>query len=183
MLAYMFYNYAFYVFGAVFNPFFLLYVAVFSLSFFALLFSLPRLDIVTLTQRLHPTVPVRWVSGFLLFLVVVLGGVELSQVLGTLVSGRTPQSPTLIYALDLSWVMPLMVLGAVWLWQRRPWGYVLATILMLKSMAYGLALVAMTAFVAGFSLTGFWDPLLPFYALITVGSLVSSLFLLKDIHP
>lgn len=180
MLVYMLYNYAYYVFGAVFNPLFLIYVALFSLPLFALIFSLPRLDVAALTRHFGPATPARPIAGFIIFLAIVLGGVELGQVFSALLSGRAPQSPTLIYALDLSWVMPFMVLGAVWLWQRRPWGYVLGAILMIKSTAYGLALLAMAAFVAGFSLSGAWDPLTPFYALVAVGSLVSTLFLLKN---
>jgi hypothetical protein len=40
-------------------------------------------------------------------------------------------------------MIPAMLLSAIWLWQRRPWGYVLASILMVKGATYMLALMTM----------------------------------------
>ena len=53
--------------------------------------------------------------------------------------------------------MPVMVVGALLLWKRQPWGFVLATIMMVKGATYPLALVVM-------SLSGTYDPLTPVYA-------------------
>jgi hypothetical protein len=86
MLDYTLYNYAFYLFGTAFNGFFLVYVALFALSIFALIFGLVALDV----------------------------------------------------------VVPWLVLGAIWLWQRPPWGYVLAAIANVKGVVYMLALAATT---------------------------------------
>jgi hypothetical protein len=74
------------------------------------------------------------------------------------------------------------VLGAIWLWQRRPWGYVLAVISNVKGAVYMMALAAatITAVQSGaseaLSQVGLW-------AFICVGSLIASLVLLWDLNP
>jgi hypothetical protein len=68
----------------------------------------------------------------------------------------------LFYVLDLGIIVPLAVIAAVWLYQERPWGFVLAGYILIKATTMGLALVSMTWFMgrAGFSvdtkLSGFW---------------------------
>ena len=55
-------------------------------------------------------------------------------------------TPTVfVYVLDLGVVYALSVLSAWWLWRDRPWGYVLAGLVLVKAATMGLALVAMTA--------------------------------------
>ena len=57
------YDYAFFLFGAAFNEFFLIYVALFSLSILALIFALPWVDANTISQKFQARTPVRWISG------------------------------------------------------------------------------------------------------------------------
>jgi hypothetical protein len=49
-----------------------------------------------------------------------------------------------IAALDLSLVVSVSVLAAVWLWRGNPWGYVLAVVTTVKGALYMLALSAAT---------------------------------------
>jgi hypothetical protein len=127
MLGYTLYNYAFYLFGAAFNPLFLIYVMLFSLSIFALIFGLPKVDIYEISQRFNPRTPVKWIGGFMLFFAVFLGGMWISRSLNFIITGKVPQDiiqtghPTsIVYALDLSLLIPFLVLGAFLLWQRQP---------------------------------------------------------------
>jgi len=189
MLAYTLYNFAYYLFGAAFNSFFLLYVALFDLSMFALLFALVRMDVAGIGRRFRSTTPVKWIAGFMIFVAVGLTAVYGAESLRFVVTGRVPEIVTLtghvtnvVFALDLSLVVPWFVLGAIWLWQRRPWGYILATILNVKGAVYMLALSAVTvsAVRAGASddlaQVGIW-------ATIGLGSLVASLLLLGNVEP
>lgn len=65
-------------------------------------------------------------------------------------------------ALDLSLVVSINALGAVWLWRANPWGLVAAGIANVKGAVYMLALSAttMAAFEAGaadsMALAGLW---------------------------
>lgn len=156
MLGYMLYNYAFYLFGAAFNWFFQIYVALFALSTYALIYMLTDLDVERLSRKFSARTPVGWISGYMAFIAGFLGIFEFTKSLSLIVNGEVPKDPALVFALDLSLIVPAMAIGALWLWRRRPWGYVLAAMMTLKGATYGLALLAMSAFVAR---SGFWDPL------------------------
>jgi hypothetical protein len=183
LLGYTAYNYAFYLFGAQFNPLFLVYVALFSLSIYALVLVVSATDIKALGHRFDSHTPRKLVSLFLLLVSLPLGIFELSQCLGYLFTGKLPQVPSLIFALDLSIIVPTTALSAVLLWRRHPWGYVLGAIMLVKAFTYGMGLILSTAFVAGFSASGTWDPLLPFYVFVAVGGLLSGLALLRHLKP
>jgi hypothetical protein len=177
------YDYAFFVFGAAFNEFFLIYVALFTLSMLALLFALPGVDVQEIKREFKDSTPVKWISAYMLFIAVFLGGMWIAQSLSFVTSGVIPQSiqdsghPTgVVYALDLSLLVPGMVLGAIWLWQRRPWGYVLGAMMMVKGTVYPLALVGMTIFSANAGVPDAWD-MGVFWVAFAVVSLIASGFL------
>src|ERR1044071_3908928 len=151
-LGYMLYNYIFYLYGAAFNSFFLLYTALFSLSVYTLILVLMKTNVKAISRQFQQRTPVRWISGFLLFFSIPWSAMEISRAAGFVFTGRIPTDilvtghPTgVVYATDLSLLMPAMILGAVLLWKRRPWGYLLSAVLLFKGITYGLALVAMSA--------------------------------------
>jgi hypothetical protein len=74
------------------------------------------------------------------------------------------------------------MLSAIWLWQRRAWGYILATILNIKGMVYTLvlAMASVSAVRAGFSES---MAEIPLWITLTVGGLLSSFFLLRNLRP
>ncbi len=181
LLGYMFYNYAFYLFGAAFNGFFLIYVALFALSIYALAFGLFQLDVNGVSKKFSERTPVKWISIYLLFISLPLGVIEGSQCINFLFTGKIPEPPALIFALDLSIVVPNTALAAVLLWRRKPWGYVLGSMMLVKAFIYGVVLCLSTALIAGFRVAGNWDPLMPFYGLVAVGGLVGSLILLSNL--
>jgi len=67
MLDYMLYNYAFYLFGAAFNVFFLMYAALLALSIIALIFGLTNLDVNGISQQFRKDAPVKWIGGYFIF--------------------------------------------------------------------------------------------------------------------
>lgn len=74
-LVYAVYNYAYYVFGASFNDAFLIHIAIFSSSIFALVFAASRLDVTAMAEPLRrgPRLA-RWIGGFLTLVGVGQGG-------------------------------------------------------------------------------------------------------------
>lgn len=181
-LAYMIYNYAFYLFGAAFNAFFLLYAALFTLSFYALVLALSIMDISGIGRQFSAGTPVKWIAVFLFFISMPLIFVEGGQCIRFIFTGRPPATPPLIFALDLTVVVPNTILAGVLLWQRRPWGFVLAAIMLVKALVYGLVLVTGTSLIAVRGI-GPWDPLMPFYSTVAVGGLTGLFFLLKGFQP
>lgn len=146
-LDYMLYNYAFYLFGTAFNALFLVYAALFGLSIFALIFGLANLDTERIAGQFRPKTPVRWIGGYFLFVAAGLTTVYALQSIGYIVSGQMPGIVTLsghptsiVFALDLTLLVPWLALGAVWLMQRKPWGFVIAAIISVKGPLYTLIL-------------------------------------------
>jgi hypothetical protein len=153
LLGYVGYTYIGAAFSYAFNAFFLLYVALFSLSSFALVAAATGIDAVALRERFDPTHPRRSVAIFLGLLALVLTLLWLGQILPFYTTGVVPAILTLakvntwyVWALDLGLIVPLALLGAIWLWQQKPWGYVLAGYMLIKATTMGLALLAMNWF-------------------------------------
>jgi hypothetical protein len=128
-LDYMLYNYAFYLFAGAFNWFFLVYTASLGLSIFALIFGLVSLDASTFAQRFRSKTPVKWIAGYMLLSALGLSIVYLAQSIGFIftrqlpaVVTRTNHPTSIVFALDLTLLIPVMILGAIWLLQRKPWG-------------------------------------------------------------
>jgi hypothetical protein len=182
VMLYMFYNYAFYLFGAKFNSFFLIYVSLFSLSLYSIVVGLLTVNIHAIQENAKRNKTKVVISLFLFLLAVPLTIVEIKECVAFIMSGRTPEVPTLIFALDLSTVVPTTILAAILLLKNRPWGNVVAMMVLVKAFAYGLVLVTGSLLI-NTSGVGHFDPLLPFYAFLVVGGLLFGLLLFKDLKP
>lgn len=187
LIGYVFYNFAFYLFGAAFNIFFLLYVALFSLPVFTLILQLSNFDINTTSTKFSEKTPVKWISSYLILISLMLFMVELSMIIPFLVSGTLPDTikqtghPTaVVFALDFSIVIPVSILSAVLLWQRRSWGFIMGIIMLVKGFAYGLVLCVGTILLAYSNVYGRWDPLMPLYVVVAVGGILGCWLLLKN---
>lgn len=147
-LGYFLYTYASYAFGVAFNVLFLVYVALLALSLFALVLTLMTIDIRALPQHFSSRLPRRGIAVFLF----ALGGFLLMLWLGGIVpalgSGQAPldlesYATLFIQVLDLGLVVPAAFLAGVLLWNRRPWGYLLSSVILVKVVALALAVSAM----------------------------------------
>jgi hypothetical protein len=151
-LAYMLYTWASYALMLYFNELFLVYVALFGLSLFTFVGGVLRLNPRAVKDRLAGRLPVRTTSGYLAAISLFFAAAWLSEVVPATLRGAAPESvrlaaiPTnVIHVLDLAVLLPAALLTAVWLWQRRDWGYVLAGVLLVKFTTLGLAVLAMAA--------------------------------------
>jgi hypothetical protein len=79
-LDYMLYNYAFYLFAAAFNGFFLIYAALLGLSIFALIFGLVDINRQAIANRFRTRTPVKWIAGYMLLSAIGLSVVYPSSV-------------------------------------------------------------------------------------------------------
>jgi hypothetical protein len=150
-LAYVLYTYVIYAFQVHFNPLFLVYVALLGLSLYALIGGLATTDFKALRARFTESTPVKAVSVFLAVVAVLFYFVWLSEIFPALLSGGVPQSVTQVGTptsgvpvLDMAWILPGLILTAVWLWRKRAIGYVLAGALLTFLALLVLAIVAMT---------------------------------------
>lgn len=146
-LFYFLYNGASMTFSAMFNPLFLVYVALFSASLFAVILALVTFDTQTLAARVRPGFPHR---GLAVFLMVVGFGtllIWLSEVIGPLLTGAAPSligpyTTLFTHGFDSAIITPATVLTGILLWRRRPLGYLLAAPLMLFCALVGVVVIA-----------------------------------------
>lgn len=147
MLDYVLYNYAFYLTAAAFSVFFLPYVVLIVLAALGLLAGLLGLDAGRVKDHLGAKLPSRWIAGYQLFVAAGLSAVYLIQYGGFVLRGELPSIvaksghvTNIVPALDLTLLVPWLALGGIWLWGRKPWGYVLSGIMVVKGLVYTLVL-------------------------------------------
>jgi hypothetical protein len=132
VLFYTLYMYAYAVFGATFNDAFLLHIAAFSLSMFALGCALPAIDLDAVAQEFAGN---RWAKAVGIFMVIVGAGqgalwvfvVVRNAVSGELIENIPVSGQHLVFALDLSLLVPMLIVSGVLLARRRPSGFLLGT--------------------------------------------------------
>lgn len=186
-LWYMVYNYVFYLFGAAFNPFFLLYAALVVCSVYTLVFALFQTDVEKFRRSFREKLPYKFLSLFMLFFGMLLGGMWIALSLSSIFTGQVHVSITqtdhptaIVFAIDLTLLVPSLIFSAALLWQKKSWGPIVSSVVLIKATAYGLALVAMTF--NSYQNTKVVDPFISLWILLTVGCALSLTMLMRKIN-
>jgi hypothetical protein len=188
MLFYSLYNYAFYLFGAAFNNMFLIYVAIFSLSIFALILLIRKLDIKKTAEKFKPGTPVKVIGWYMIIVGILLGVFHTGLSLSYIFNGVIPEiitnvaHPTnVIAALDLSMVVPVALIAGINILKKRPWGYVLAVVWNLEGFVYMSALssASIVTYINGDVQDVFQ---LMLWAPIAIGCFIMTFLLFKNIN-
>ena len=142
VLVYTVYYYAFYVFGNVYNVAYPLYLALMGLGVYSLIGLLAGVNLPVFAAGVAGKLPVRALAVILLvaLLFVPLWGSMIVQD----IRAQQPRDTALVFVLDLCFLLPALAIGAVQLWQRRPFGYLLSGILLIKAAASGILLTVST---------------------------------------
>lgn len=153
VLVYLVYSYVIYAIAVQFNPLFLVYVALLGCSLYALIGGLATTDFAEIKARFSQGTSVRAVSVFLAVLAILFYFIWLSEAVPAVLTGEVPQSvidngtPTnAVHVLDMAWILPSMLLTAVWLWRGRVLGYTLAGVLLSFLSLLALAIISMIVF-------------------------------------
>lgn len=145
-LGFILYTYITMCFGAAFNPFFPVYVALFSLSLFAVVLAMFSFDLETLPSRFSDRLPRKAVAGLLFVVTAFLGMAWLGRIAAAY-QGQTPLlenvTSMFIQAMDLGIIVPVSALAGVLLLKRSAWGYLLASVMLVKGITLGLAVALM----------------------------------------
>jgi hypothetical protein len=182
VLAYVVYNYAYYAFGPRFNDLFLFHIALLSMSIFALMFALSNLDSAAIADRLRNPRRARWIAGFLMIVGVLQGALWLFVVLRNAVTGEVLHDipvagQHLVFALDLSLLVPSLVVAGVLLWRQAPMGYVVGGAMCVMGALYQFNLMLAGVFQANADVAGV-KALPPEGLFLTAGFVVSALLLM-----
>ncbi|HNQ93532.1 MAG TPA: hypothetical protein PKK96_08075 [Anaerolineales bacterium] len=147
-LGFILYTYITMCFGAAYNKLFLIYVALFSLSLFAFILSMTSFDLKTLPSHFSDKLPRGWIAGLLFFAAAFLSLAWLGRIAATFAPNSIPvlenTTSMFIQAMDLGLIVPLCVMSGVLLLRRRAWGYLLASIGLMKFLTMGVAVSMMS---------------------------------------
>lgn len=129
---YLAYNAFLQLLGTPLNRLFLLCVAALTLSIASAVALAVTADPGALARRCAPTLPVRGLAIYLWVIVGLNALTWLSRIVPALVDNDPERllagtGITMIptYLQDLAFWLPLLAVAGVWLWHRRPWGYLL----------------------------------------------------------
>lgn len=146
-LGFILYTYITMAFGAQYNALFLVYVALFSLSLFAFVLLMMSFDIEELPAHFSENLPRGWIAGLLFFAAAFLSLAWLGRIAATFTPGAVPAlentTSMFIQAMDLGIIVPVCVFSGVLLLRRRPWGYLLASVGLMKFLTMGTAVSLM----------------------------------------
>ncbi len=164
-LWYLLYNYVFYLYGATFNAFFLIYVLLFVLSVYSLVLTLAQKIAPSLKAHSFVRVPVKAVSTFLFIFAAALGIPWVTLILRFIITGEMPPfEMTIVFATDLSFLVSVLVFSGILLRRKNPWGVVLSAMILLKGVLYPLVLII--GGIYALLTTGVWDAFIPLYAVL-----------------
>ncbi|WP_097654113.1 hypothetical protein [Candidatus Chloroploca asiatica] len=146
-LGFILYTYITMMVGAHYNALFLVYVALFSLSLFALVMVMMSFDLETLPAHFSEKLPRGWIAGLLFFAAAFLSLAWLGRIAATFAPGAIPAlentTSMFIQAMDLGLVVPVCLVAGILLLRRHAWGYLLASVGLTKFLTLGIAVSLM----------------------------------------
>lgn len=147
-LGFFLYTFMSYTFLWMYNQFFIIYVAVMSLSLFAFILSMMSFDIENIALRFGKKLPVKLLGGYQIFLAFFIGMMWLGIIAPTIFEGSVPEvlehyTTLVIQGMDLGIIVPATILSGILLIKRRPFGYLLSSVLIFKGITMLTAISAM----------------------------------------
>jgi len=153
ILLYFLYMGVTYTFSVVFNSLFLIYVMLFSTSFFAVIVALTAFDIQSLASKVISNMPRRGIAIFMF--VAGLGTLMLwlSELIGPIMSGQAPANlgpytTMFTHGFDSAVITPATMVTGIFLLKRKPLGYLLAAPLLILCATVGLTVISQTIYQA-----------------------------------
>lgn len=185
-LGFFLYTYGSMSFLTAFNPFFLIYVALFSLSLFGFILSMKNLDVDEVSRRISDGFPRRSIAIYFIIVAVFLtlawlGLVASPSLTWTPPAGLESAITMVIQALDLGIIVPTSFLTAALLFKKQPWGYALSSVMLLKILTMGAALISMiiVQILSGVAV----DPVVSvIFVIISVSGIALGIITLKNIR-
>lgn len=186
-LGYFLYTYTSLTFLAMFNPLFLVYVALFTLSLFALIQSVISIDVQNLPGRFTEKLPRTAIATLMFVVAGFLTLAWLGRILPAVLNGTAPYgleayTTLVIQALDLGLVVPFSLVGGILLLRKNRFGYLVSSVMLFKGITMGTAVSAMAI---GMIIRGV--PVSPVetvvFPLITVATIIMTVILFRHIRP
>ncbi|MGB7594041.1 MAG: hypothetical protein WBL80_00570, partial [Erysipelotrichaceae bacterium] len=147
-LGYFLYTYMSYTFLWMYNPLFIVYVLLMSASLFAFILAILSFDNEKIPALFSEKLPVRFLGGFQLFIAFAIGMLWLGKIAPTILNGTIPvglehYTTLVIQGMDLGFVVPAAVLSGILLIKRKPLGYLLSSVIIIKGITMLTCISAM----------------------------------------
>ena len=149
-LFFFLYNGASLNFSAAFNPLFLAYTALFSVSLYATLIALVRFNLQSLVARVKQGFPRRGIAIFLFITGIGTLFIWMSDILPALISGIAPATlgpytSMYTHGFDSAVITPAAVLIGIFLLQQKPLGYLFSAPILILCALIGIVVIGQTA--------------------------------------
>lgn len=147
-LGYFLYTYTSYVFLWMYNPLFILYVVLMSSSLFTFIIMMMSMDYHHITDYFSPKLSIKLyttyqylIGGFIFLL-------WMGKIIPTITQGATPvglehYTTLVIQGMDLGIIVPVAILSATLLLKKKPMGYVITSVVLVKGFTMLLAISGM----------------------------------------
>ncbi len=167
-----------------YNALFLVYVALFTLGLYAFILCMLSFNLSDLPRHFSARLPRRAIAVVLFAVGGFLFLAWMGKIVPPLLQNGTPPlentTTLVIQALDLALIAPLAVLSGVLLLKRSDWGYLLASVTVLKGLTMALAVSTMAINMALQGVPESLAIMIPFLVL-TALNLIVAMLLLKNI--
>lgn len=186
ILGYFVYQYLMYAVFWALGPLFPAFIALYPVSFIGVVWIVSTLDIRSLPARFSEKFPRKSIaifSGVMGLQLIAMWVPRIATGLsGDLAGAGLLGTPTLaVQALDLGIIVPLALATAVFAWQRKPVGYLLAAVFAVKGVTMAGAIVAMLISAWIVEGTPEIPPLVLFSAATAVAGVIA-FFVLKSVR-
>jgi len=133
LLSYLFYGYGIFVIEQLYTPFYLLYIAICSISFWSLVCAAVNIDRELLMKITVSRISGNLIAGWLAFVALLFYVLWTSQILPLIRAGQKLEFTFSIYILDMVFVLPALLICAVLIMRKKPAGLFFAPVLFLKA--------------------------------------------------
>ena len=181
-LGYFLYTYVSYVFLWSYNQLFLVYVILMSLSIFSFVLSMMTFNTSKISQKFSDKLPRKFLGGFQIFVAVTIALMWLGRIFESKVPfGLEHYTTLVIQAMDLGIVIPVALLSGILLIKKKPYGYLLSSVIIIKGITMLAAICAMivNSAIEGIEINMVETVVFSLFTLLAVFSLV---ILLKNVE-
>ncbi len=167
-----------------YNALFLVYVALFTMSLYAFILCMLSFNLDELPHHFSEKLPRGWIAGVLFAVGGFLFLAWIGRVVPELLHPETPSAlenttTRVIQAMDLTLIVPLAVLSGILLLRRSAWGYLLASVAILKGLTMSLAVSTMAINMALKGVSESLGIMVPFLVLTVLNMAMVVLLLLN----
>jgi hypothetical protein len=147
-LGYFLYTYMSYTFLWMYNKLFIIYVLLMSLSLFSFILTMMSFEVENIAGNFKKNLPVKFLGGFQIFLAIAVGMLWLGKIAPSIFNGAVPvglehYTTLVIQGMDLGIVVPTAILSGILLIRRKPFGYLLSSVLIIKFITMLTSISAM----------------------------------------